>query len=284
MRSALASDDAVLVAVPEPNLSLLEAELADVADRVRFADMAQAGRNPGRILPGVLLPFAAKHAGRRVSIIGEPIWAGRSDVEYPACAVHEALINAVFAGRDAAILCPYDTSGLKEWVLDDAAQTHPVLADISGRRQSPAYADPVSVAERFNRPLSPPPPDAIVATYATHADLGAVRALVGEHTATAGLSPERAEDVTVAVNELATNTVQHSGGAGRLTLWVQHGLAICQVSDGGHLTDPLFGRIPSRLDAERGRGLVLVNLLCDLVRVCTGPSGTTIRLHMAISA
>ena len=81
MRSALASDDAVLVAVPEPNLSLLEAELADVADRVRFADMAQAGRNPGRILPGVLLPFAAKHAGRRVSIIGEPIWAGRSDVE-----------------------------------------------------------------------------------------------------------------------------------------------------------------------------------------------------------
>jgi hypothetical protein len=59
VRAAVAAGDPVLVAVPGSNLELLRGALADVADRVRFADMAVAGRNPGRIIPGVLLAFAA---------------------------------------------------------------------------------------------------------------------------------------------------------------------------------------------------------------------------------
>jgi hypothetical protein len=34
-------------------------------------------------------------------------------------------------------------------------------------------------------------------------------------------------------------------------------------------------------DPESGRGLWLVNQLCDLVQIRSGPSGTTIRVHMA---
>jgi hypothetical protein len=36
------------------------------------------------------------------------------------------------------------------------------------------------------------------------------------------------------------------------------------------------------MDSEHGRGLLLVNYLCDLVRVHTDLSSTTIRLHMRI--
>jgi len=32
----------------------------------------------------------------------------------------------------------------------------------------------------------------------------------------------------------------------------------------------------------RGRGLVLINHLCDLVRIHTRPGATTIRLHIAL--
>ena len=35
---------------------------------------------------------------------------------------------------------------------------------------------------------------------------------------------------------------------------------------------------------ESGRGLLMVNHLCDLVQVRTGPSGTAIRLWMNIHA
>jgi hypothetical protein len=82
--------------------------------------MTVAGRNPGRIIPTVLLAFANAHPGRRVRLIGEPIWAGRSPVEYPACAQHEALINAAFTGRPATILCPYNTELLDPVWIEDA--------------------------------------------------------------------------------------------------------------------------------------------------------------------
>ena len=101
IRAGLAAGEPVAVAVPGRNLELLRTALGADTDRVVMRDMTVAGRNPGRIIPTVLLAFAGAHPGRRVRIIGEPIWAGRSAVEYPACAQHEALINAAFTGRPA---------------------------------------------------------------------------------------------------------------------------------------------------------------------------------------
>ncbi len=122
---------------------MLRSALTDAeAELVRTADMAQAGRNPGRIIGTVLTAFVREHAGHRVRIIGEPIWAGRSNDEYPACAEHEALINVALAESPAYVLCPYDVRRLgREW-LTDATRTHPTLAADGERWDSPAYTDP----------------------------------------------------------------------------------------------------------------------------------------------
>jgi hypothetical protein len=96
------------VAVPGANRRLIREALGVDAEQVLMRDMTVAGRNPGRIIPTVLLAFADAYPGRRVRLIGEPIWAGRSETEYPACAQHEALINAAFVGRPITILCPYN--------------------------------------------------------------------------------------------------------------------------------------------------------------------------------
>src|SRR5581483_9867785 len=69
----------VLVAVPGPNLALLRDALGPAAADITRADMTDAGRNPGRILGGVLSAFADRHAPQSVRIIGEPIWPGRSE-------------------------------------------------------------------------------------------------------------------------------------------------------------------------------------------------------------
>ena len=45
-------------------------------------------------------PAVDAHPDKHVRVIGEPIWPGRSDLEYPACVQHEALINRAFAVRD----------------------------------------------------------------------------------------------------------------------------------------------------------------------------------------
>ncbi|MFJ3333215.1 anti-sigma factor RsbA family regulatory protein [Streptomyces sp. NPDC086766] len=277
VRAGLESGEPVAVAVPGERLRLIEAELGADAAEVRLLDMREAGRNPGRILPGVLHAFADAHRpGRRVRIIGEPVWAGRTPDEYPACAQHEALINLAFRGREATILCPYDAVRLDERALADAHATHPVVipAGTDEWRESAAYAPEQVVAHR-NEPL-PPAPDAPVLGFA------APTLPLARHVATAegarhGLAGTRLADLALVVAELTTNSVVHGGGSGELRVWAEGGRVLCEVRDRGRLTDPLAGRRPASRDQRGGRGLLLVNLVADLVRVHTGETGTTIR-------
>ena len=58
IRAGLADDEPVLVAVPQPGLSLIRSALTDDEEpRVRTRDMSVAGRNPGRIIGTVLSAF-----------------------------------------------------------------------------------------------------------------------------------------------------------------------------------------------------------------------------------
>jgi anti-sigma regulatory factor (Ser/Thr protein kinase) len=281
IRAAVAAGEPCLVAVPGANLQLIRDGLGGDAHQVQLHDMSMAGRNPGRILPGVLLTFAVANEGKPVRIIGEPIWPGRSSMEYPACVQHEALINAAFTGRDATILCPYDVSGLGPEVIADTCRTHPILTTPDDLWTSPEYDDPYVVADGFNLPLPDPPEQATTVTVEFSA-LAAVRQFVADQATAAGISPERIADLTIAVNELTTNTIVHAEGSGTLTAWSEEGNLVCQISDSGHIADPLTGRIPPAIDSSPGgRGLFLVNHLCDLVRIHTRPDGTTIRIHIA---
>ena len=70
VRSGLARDEPVLIAVPGPNLALLHAGLSvQETAQVRMRDMAVSGRNPGRILGSVLTAFVHEHPGHRVRIL-----------------------------------------------------------------------------------------------------------------------------------------------------------------------------------------------------------------------
>lgn len=277
----VASGSPVAVAVPGEGLELLRARLPnEVARQVTWTDMTVAGRNPGRIMHQVLLPATGRQPGRRPYIVGEPTWPGRSDLEYPACAAHEALINQMLAGHDARILCPYDAVGLPEAALTDAERTHPVLMAGPQIWQSRQY-DPQAV-ERFNQPLPAPPPQAAHLRFGTVDDLARLRDFMINQAAAAGVPSGRIEELVLAVNELATNTLEHTTGDGTLSTWTEAGVLVMQVDDTGHIRDPLAGRLPPPDLGERGRGLFLVNMMCDLVRVHTTPEGTVLRLHVAL--
>ncbi|WP_446214946.1 anti-sigma factor RsbA family regulatory protein [Micromonospora sp. IBHARD004] len=278
IQDGLAAGEPVLVATPGAQLALIRAAVGPSGDAVRYADMTEAGRNPGRIIPWVLQAFADKHAGRRVRIIGEPIWAGRTDQEYPACAQHEASINWALAGREVTVLCPYDAGRLEPGVLAEARCTHPVLVDRAGRRPSGGYA-PGDVVSRHNKSL--PAPDEVVATLRYDLEtLPRVRRVVADHATGAGLDGDRIADLPIAVTELATNSVAHAGGTDTLQVWLTGTHLVCEIHDDGWLADPLAGRLAPALDGIGGRGLVIVHALCDLVRVHTTAAGTTVRLHM----
>jgi anti-sigma regulatory factor (Ser/Thr protein kinase) len=279
--AGLEAGEPVAVAVPGKNLTLIRDALGDAAESVRLLDMREAGRNPGRIIPGVLRAFAdAQPAGRRVRIIGEPVWAGRSDTEYPACAQHEALINAAFRGRTATILCPYDIARLPEHFVADAYATHPTVihpgSDVA--QESDAYA-PGDVVSRYNEPLEPVQ-EALTFAFDSDSLSQARHVAVGEG-ARLGLVGVKREDLALAAAELTTNSVVHGGGSGVLRLWAEEGYVVCEVRDEGRLADILAGRRPVPRDQRGGRGMLLVNLIADLVRVHRSDSGTTVRCWFA---
>jgi len=286
VREGLAAGEPVAVAVPGENLRLVRDGLGADADAVRLLDMREAGRNPGRIIPGVLRAFAdAQPPGRRVRIVGEPIWAGRSSVEYPACVQHEALINAAFEGRTVTILCPYDVRRLDARVLADAYATHPTVID-GGRTSDSARYAPDLVVARYNEPL-PEVPEAPGVTFPFAADaLPEARHRAAAEGIRLGLTPARVQDLMLATAELTTNSVVHGGGRGVLRVWGEAGMngaegaggaVVCEVRDSGVLVDPLAGRRPAPLNQHGGRGLLLVNQVADLVRMHTGRAGTTVR-------
>ncbi|MGW2722020.1 anti-sigma factor RsbA family regulatory protein [Streptomyces sp. NPDC001492] len=281
VRDALAAGERVAVAVPAERLRLIRDALGDDASAVRFLDMREAGRNPGRIIPAVLRAFAdAQPSGTRVSIIGEPIWSGRTTAEYPACVQHEALINAAFRGRSATILCPYDIRRLDPQVVADAFATHPTLLRAgSGRYEDSGAFAPADVVARYNEPL-PPAPAALSFRFDTDS-LSEARHLAVDEAVRLGLPSDRVQDLALVTAELATNSVVHGGGSGELGVWAEDGYVVCEVHDKGHMTDPLAGRRPVPRDQSGGRGLLMVNLVADLVRMHTGPDGTTVRCWFA---
>jgi anti-sigma regulatory factor (Ser/Thr protein kinase) len=156
-----------------------------------------------------------------------------------------------------------------------------LLTDGSGVRTSPDYALPDRAAGLLNPPLPDPPGTAVTMAYSDQTMLHEVRAFVAAHGAAAGLRPERIDDLCIVVNELAANTCEHTDRPGRLSMWVEPGIVACQVDDHGFISDPLTGRVPPSLNSTRGRGLLIVQSLCDLVRVYTGPHGTSIRVHVS---
>lgn len=277
VEEGLALGEPVAVAVPRGNLALLRQALGTADPAVRLVDMEEAGRNPGRIIPRVLRAFADAHPDRHVRIVGEPVWAGRTTAEYPACVQHEALINEAFSGRDVTIVCPYDTGRLSPGALLDARATHPVVVEGGRERGSVAY-DPGRALARHNRPL-PPPAGATAFSFAM-ADLPEARHRAVRLAAGLGLPLARHSDLELAVAELTTNSVVHGGGQGTLRIWAEDSHVVCQVEDRGHLDDPLAGRRPPLPGRPGGRGLLLVHCLTDLVRTHTHTHGTTTRFSL----
>ncbi|WP_307795976.1 sensor histidine kinase [Amycolatopsis sp. 195334CR] len=276
----LAAGEPVAAALPGEHLTWLSEALDESArQRVRLIDMTEAGRNPGRIIPGVLRDFADRHEGP-VRLIGEPIWPGRTPVEYAACAQHEALINLSFSGRAGAVLCPYDAEGLEPWILDEAACTHPELRDHYGTWASKSFS-PEQVVDRYNQPF-PAPADIPWVLSFDRTGLSGVRRFAGERAAAYGLGGDRVLDLTLVVGELCANSLRHGRGSGVLRVWREDDSVICEIRDAGHITDPLAGRRPATPSQPNGRGLLMVNFLSDLVRVHTGPDGTQTRIYFRL--
>ncbi|WP_225638799.1 sensor histidine kinase [Streptomyces solaniscabiei] len=281
----LEQQDAVLAVTTPANIDLLREALGEESGQVKFIDADEWYRTPGRTLAAYYRYVDRRtRTGRhqQVRVIGEPVWHGRDTLETAEWTRYEAAINVAFAHCPAWIVCPYDTRVLPESIVADARRTHPYLAVAASSRPSDRYEDPTADNGR-HRPLAPVSGEGEEAVMRFGADLSEVRSTVAEAAAGMGLSADGTQRLVFAVNEVATNAVQHGGGAGHIALRRAGRRIVCDVtSTGPNKTDWYLGYLPPDPQQQRGHGMWVVRQLCDLLEVHTDQDGTTVRLHVSL--
>jgi anti-sigma regulatory factor (Ser/Thr protein kinase) len=117
-------------------------------------------------------------------------------------------------------------------------------------------------------------------------ELGALRRAVTAAAVRASLDAERVADLVTAVNELAVNSICHGGGRGTLRLWRDGRTLLVEICDRGHICVADAERRSERPepDARGGRGLWIVDQLCDTVQISSSPrDGSAVRVRMRLS-
>lgn len=123
-----------------------------------------------------------------------------------------------------------------------------------------------------------------------------LRVVVLARAVEAGMPEDRAEDVMLAVHELAANVVRHGAGTGRLQMMAGDEMLRVQVHDAGPAsqtgqagTTNVDGHdVPDGGDGgwprRPGHGLWLVRRLADQMSVWRGPGGTVVTAVFALPA
>ncbi|GEL26433.1 anti-sigma regulatory factor [Pseudonocardia sulfidoxydans NBRC 16205] len=282
LRSAIEAEGPVVAVLADPERDAVRAELGDAAGRVEFLSPAEVYRLPAftvavrwarlsrRTVPGGCAAVVAQHVADLPD--GPGYWA-RLD----------AALDVALPGLPVEVLCPFPDD-VEERLL--RGSTHRTLLSAGHSVPGLGYRTPGDVVAEFP---PPPPPDLgrpVEARDFALDGLSGLRRAVAEVSTDAGLSTERVADFVLAVNEIASNSVEHGPGSGTLRLW-QHGTGpgshvVAEVRDGGRMQVPFPGLVAPPPSGARGRGLWLASELSDVLQVWSDGSGTVIRVTMSL--
>ena len=150
-----------------------------------------------------------------------------------------------------------------------------MTTDGDGRPPPDSAAPPETAAPPSSAPLLDQAFDA--------GSLYALRAAVAAHASQAGLAPGRADDLVIAVHELAANAVRHGAGHGRLRIWRSDHALLCEISDDGLPDAQKPPDAPKTWRTEPGHGLSLVRQVADHTSLRSGRDGTSATISFALA-
>jgi anti-sigma regulatory factor (Ser/Thr protein kinase) len=276
LHEAAAAGEPVLVALPGPHLDRVRETLGDAVADTRWEDLEQVARNPSCLL-SVIEEWVASHDGR-ARVVSEVVWPGRTHAEAIEALRHEALINHALAESGATVMTPFDARHLDEEILAGVEMTHPTVVEGGRRRAGAAYTDPLSSAFGELWPLGDPAGP--VSEHPLDGTLRELRHAIAKDPALASLSPQRRSDLVFAINEAASNAVKHGNERCTTRIWHDGDEVVTEIRTHSGVQDVMAGRRRPAADALEGRGLWLINQVCDLVELRSGASGMTLRMHV----
>jgi transcriptional regulator with XRE-family HTH domain len=142
MADGVERSESVLAVTTGAKSDLLRERLGPDAGHAEFAESADWYSSPAGALESYrAFATAELEAGRPwVRIVGEPVWAGRSEKETRLWIRYESLLNLYFAAWPVSIVCPYDERSLAPEICRDAHLTHPQTIEAGVVSDSGDYA------------------------------------------------------------------------------------------------------------------------------------------------
>lgn len=191
----------------------------------------------------------------------------------------DAAFNVALADLAVELTCFFPELPLHQAIIEGARRNHSMLLVDGQLRHNPEHRSPREVL--VERPAPAPillgPPDLRLSFGAWQ--LNEVRTLVEQALLEADYGRTRAEDIVLAVNEVATNAVEHGTNEAMLCVWIGRDEIVCEVHDTGSLRDPLPGLQAPHPSDPRGRGVWIARQLCDSLHVWADRGGTHVRMR-----
>lgn len=276
LREGLVSgDEAVLVCDGENNRALFEA--LGEHERVTCLPRPQVY---GEAVTAVayfrdFMRSRARDGGRRVRLVGQ-VDFGRDARAWDEWRRFEALCNHALAPYPLWSVCAYDAGALPDALVATGELTHPYLRKAGASVRNSLYVDPTELLTLPATDLDPmpeiEPAMSLNQVWDLHLLQHQLRRLLRED----GVDADLADDLVVAVNEVATNGVRHGHAPVSVRVWLSPERVACTVTDQGPgFTEPVTEPEP----LPYGRfGLWLARQLCDELVTMRTPEGFTVRL------
>jgi anti-sigma regulatory factor (Ser/Thr protein kinase) len=277
VRQGVAAGEQVLCTLHPSSAELLREELGADAEQITFADSQRWFGTPGRAFAGYHR-YLDRQLGRvqAVRMLGELGMGSSSDHQAREWLRYEAALNGDFAERPVQVLCRYDTRNVAPDRIAQVLRTHPGLRTRDSTVPNPDYTEPHVIAADLDREPFTEPTEAITWRPLIAAELPRLRRFVRNYARFLGASQARADDASLAVNEVVENALVHGGG-GHCRVWHEGATLVAEVINSRNSIDqPLAGYHRPDFLAHSGAGLWLARQLSDHIDT----RGGTIRLHV----
>jgi anti-sigma regulatory factor (Ser/Thr protein kinase) len=191
------------------------------------------------------------------------------------------MANEVYAAYGCPMLFLWDERRYPPEVMAHVRAVHPLLFGSRGLIVNTEYCAPIDYLTA-NAPSAPAAPvDLDLDLLLDSADgLAALRRRLRSWGTDAALGDRDTEDIVIAVDEIATNALEHGQPPARVRGWSTADAVFVRVDDQGRTGIPqTTGYIRPPTTARRGRGVWMARHLADVLTTHHSSTGTTVAMR-----
>ncbi|MGH3546897.1 MAG: MEDS domain-containing protein [Pseudonocardiaceae bacterium] len=276
----------ILAVISDGARQVMHDALGDAADRVQWGGCGVSYDRLGQTFEGFAGYLAQqRRAGIPTRVVGE-FDSDSSPDRVSQYLRYESMASEVYAPYGYPVVCLWDQRRYPTDVLAHVRAVHPQLLDASGPITNAEYRMPIDYLARvrthqqLRRLMSiwscNSAPSMILGRY-----VGGLRSW----SAISGLGVQDTDDIVIAVDEIATNALEHGRPPARVRGWTTPAALFVRVDDHGRTSIPATtGYHRPGTDARRGRGIWIARHLADVLTTHTDPTGTTVAMRFTRSA